>query len=233
MLQTFSISNIAGDGSTTLPYTFTSIPWTYRFYAIADTENVVTELYEDNNQAIRSLKIKAPDEILDPDNAATAPEHTSTLTSSQTLTISGNVHATFENAGGTKSAMPFSVLIFEDTDKDNVYTPGIDSKLDTGKYAIGRPDKEQPPVIVIVIHDCDHPSYLGERVYLLENDGKIAWGPVYLNELEPETPFASYESVPIITDLDGDGQAEIKIKGNSKEFVIDMDGYLKQKREID
>ncbi len=233
LLQTFTISNITGDGKTTLPYTFTAIPWTYRFYAIADTENAVVEMYEDNNQAIRSLKIKAPGEILGPDNAAAAPEHTSILTSSQTLIISGNVHATFKNAGDTKSAMPFSVLIFEDTDKDNAYTPEADKKLYEGKYAIGQLDNEQPPVIVIVIHNCDHPSYLGERVYLLAHDGKIAWGPVYLNELDPETPFASYESVPIITDLDGDGQAEIKIKGNSKEFVIDMDGYLKQKREID
>ena len=67
LLQTFSIANIAGDASTTLTYNFTAVPWTYRFYAIADTENIVTELYEANNLAIRSLKIKAPGEILGPD----------------------------------------------------------------------------------------------------------------------------------------------------------------------
>ncbi len=233
LLQTFTISNITGDGSTTLPYTFTAIPWTYRFYAIADTENTVTELYEDNNQAIRSLKIKAPGEILGPDLVPEKIDHSETTTDSHTLVISGNIHASFREKNNDNNTATFNVMVFEDKDNDHLYTPEADKKLYEGKYAIGNIDKEQPPVIAIVVHDSAHPSNLGERVYLLAHDGKIAWGPVYLNELDPETPFASYDSVPIITDLDGDGQAEIKIKGNSKEFVIDMDGYLKQKREID
>ena len=67
LLQTFAIANISSDGTNTVSYTFTAIPWTYRFYAIADSENTVTEMYEENNTAIRSLTIKSPGETLGPD----------------------------------------------------------------------------------------------------------------------------------------------------------------------
>ena len=64
-------------------------------------------------------------------------------------------------------------------------------------------------------------------VYLTEHDGKIKWGPVYLNNLAPDALFASYDSALVISDFDGDGQTEIKIKSNSNEIILDKDGYLK------
>ncbi len=136
LLQTFTISNIAADGSTTLPYTFTAIPWTYRFYAIADTENTVTELYEDNNTAIRSLKIKAPGEILGPDLVPVKIDLSSMTTDPRTLVITGTAAVTFQNKGDDKITTSFDLLVFEDTNLDGTYTPGLDNDLGTGSNTI-------------------------------------------------------------------------------------------------
>jgi large repetitive protein len=132
LLQTYAVSSIQGDGSTTVSYTFTAIPWTYRFYAIADTESVVTELYEDNNQAIRSLKIKAPGEILGPDLVPTKIDLSALTTDPLTLSVSGAAAVTLQNKGDDKITSSFSVLVFEDTDLDGAYTPGLDNVLGTG-----------------------------------------------------------------------------------------------------
>ena len=86
------LANITGDGSATVTYIFTAEPKTYRFYAVADTENVVTEMYEGNNPAIRSLKIKAPGEVLGPDLVPVKIDLTDTTTDPQTLAISGTAH---------------------------------------------------------------------------------------------------------------------------------------------
>lgn len=99
---------------------------------MADTENVVAEMYEDNNTAIRSLKIKAPGEILRPDLVPLKIDLTGTTTGPQTLAISGTAHVTLQNKGDAKITTPFSVLIFEDTDLDGKYTQGIDNALGTG-----------------------------------------------------------------------------------------------------
>jgi subtilase family serine protease len=131
LLQTFAVSNIPADGNTTLPYTFTAIPWTYRFYAIADTENVITEMYEDNNLAIRSLKIKALGETLGPDLVPVKIDLSGTATDPQTLAISGNSQVFFQNKGDDKITTSFNVLVFEDTDMDGKYTPGVDNLLST------------------------------------------------------------------------------------------------------
>ena len=100
------------------PYTFTAVPWTYRFYAIADTENSVTELYEDNNQAIRSLKIKAPGEILGPDLVPVKIDLSALTTDPSALSVSGTAAVTFQNKGDDKITSSFDVLVFEDTDLD-------------------------------------------------------------------------------------------------------------------
>jgi large repetitive protein len=135
--QTYPISNITGDGKTTFSYTFTAIPWTYRFYAIADTENVVTEMYEENNQAIRSLKIKAPGEVLGPDLVPTKIDLTDTATNPQSLAISGFAHVSFQNKGDDKITTSFNVTVFEDMDNDSIYTPGIDTFLGTSTFVTG------------------------------------------------------------------------------------------------
>ena len=228
LLTTYTVDSIQGDGTTTLPYTFTAVPWTYRFYAITDTESVVTELYETNNQAIRSLKIKVPDEILGPDNVPTAPNFTSMLFTSQTLTLSPHVKAAFENTGNAKIADSASILIFEDKDNDGRYTAGVDKFLGTGTYTIAKFNDDRLPEIVLLITQVYSPAqYMEGSVYLTEHDGKIKWGPVYLNNLAPDALFASYDSALVISDFDGDGQTEIKIKSNSNEIILDKDGYLK------
>ncbi len=131
LLQTFAIANISSDGTNTVSYAFTAIPWTYRFYAIADTENVVPEMYEDNNTAIRALTIKSPGETLGPDLIPTKVDLTDTTTDSQTLAISGTAHITFQNKGDAKITTPFNVSIFEDKDGDGKYTAGVDNLLST------------------------------------------------------------------------------------------------------
>ena len=137
LLQTYPISTIPGDGSSAVTYTFAASPQTYRFYVVADTENVVAEMYEGNNEAIRSLKIKAPGEVLGPDLVPVKVDLTDTTTDSQTLAISGTAHVTFQNKGDDKITAPFNVLIFEDRDNDGRYTAGVDSALGTSTFVTG------------------------------------------------------------------------------------------------
>src|SRR5574341_15974 len=136
LLQTFPISGIAGDGSQSVVYTFTAQPQTYRFYAVADTENIVTELYESNNQAVRSLTIKGPGETYGPDLVPVKIDLSGTTTDSQTLAISGNALVTFQNKGDAKIASSFDVLVFEDRDMDGRYTQGVDKLLGSGTNAM-------------------------------------------------------------------------------------------------
>lgn len=131
LLQVFPIQNIPGDGSVTTIYTFTAQPRTYRFYAVADPDNFITEMYKDNNQAIRSLKIKAPGEVLGPDLVPVKIDLTDTTTDPQTLAISGTARVTLQNKGDDKITQPFDVLIFEDKDGDAGYTAGVDNLIST------------------------------------------------------------------------------------------------------
>jgi large repetitive protein len=131
LLQVFPISNIPGDGSITNTYTFTAQPRTYRFYAVADPENQVTEMYKDNNTAIRALTIKNPGDLLGPDLVPIKIDLTDTITNPQTLAISGTAHVTFLNRGDDKITTPLNVIIFEDRDGDGKYTAGVDNLLGT------------------------------------------------------------------------------------------------------
>ncbi len=137
LLQTYAVTSIPGDGSATVTYTFTASPQTYRFYAIADTENVVAEMYEDNNLAIRSLKIKAPGEVLGPDLVPIKIDLSGSITDPLTLAISGNAQVTFQNKGDNKIELPFNVIVFEDKDNNGVYTSGMDNLLGTSTMVTG------------------------------------------------------------------------------------------------
>lgn len=129
LLRTYPVAGIQGDGTTTVSYAFTAAPGTYRFYAIADTENVVTEMYEENNTAIRSLKVKAPGEILGPDLVPVKIDLTDMTTDPRTLAVGGKAFVTFQNKGDDKITTPFTVSLFEDTDLDGRYTAGVDTLL--------------------------------------------------------------------------------------------------------
>ncbi len=227
-LQTFAIANIPGDGSATLTYTFTAAAQTYRFYAATDSDNTVVEMYEDNNIAIRSLKVKGSSEILGPDLIPIKIDASGTTTDPQTLAISGTVHVTIRNNGDDKITTPFNVIIFEDKDNDHLYTSQIDRKLETGRYAVGLIGRDQQPAIAIVVHDSDESSYPGERAYLLEPCGTITWGPEYIDNVDPAVHSADNNSQPVITDFDGDGEMEIVVRKTDKDIVLNGDGYLKK-----
>ncbi|MEW6683736.1 MAG: CARDB domain-containing protein [Nitrospirota bacterium] len=131
LLQTYPAPNLLGDANTTVTYTFTAEARTYRFYVVADADGQVTELDEGNNQAMRSLRIKAPGEILGPDLIALKIDVENATTDNQTLAISGSVLVTVQNTGDAKITTPSSVLIFDDTDFDSRYTAGVDTLLGT------------------------------------------------------------------------------------------------------
>lgn len=129
LLRIFPITTIAGDGSATLTYTFSAEARTYRFYAVADPDNSVTELDKTNNLAVRSITVKGPGETLGPDLLPTALDLSGMTTDPQTLAVGGNALVTFQNKGDAKIATPFSVIVFEDTDHDGRYTAGVDALL--------------------------------------------------------------------------------------------------------
>ncbi|MFZ5862833.1 MAG: CARDB domain-containing protein [Nitrospirota bacterium] len=131
LLQTAPVSNLLGDATTTLTYSFTAEARTYRFYVVADSDGQVTELDEANNQAMRSLRIKAPGEILGPDLVPITLDVDGATTNGQTLGIGGSVQVTIQNKGDAKITTPSSVLIFDDADFDRRYTAGVDTLLGT------------------------------------------------------------------------------------------------------
>jgi hypothetical protein len=229
LLQTFPIANLSGDGSATLTYTFTAEPKTYQFTALADTENVVAEMYEDNNTAIRALKIKAQGETSGPDNMQTMPDFTNMLFTSQTVTISAHVKAAFQNIDDAKMADSSSVLIFDDKNGDGTYTQGLDALIGKGAYTAAKLNDEPMPEFVLLIMRAYSPAlYIEGSVYLVEHDGKINWGPVYLRQLASEISRASYERATVTADGDKDAEPVIRIRANDKDMILDKDGYLKQ-----
>jgi subtilase family serine protease len=137
LMQNFPIANIAGDGSQSLVYSFTASPQTYRFYAVADTENVVAEMYEENNLAVRSLTIKSFGETYGPDLVPVKIDLSGTTTDPQTLAISGNALVFFQNKGDDKITTSFNVTVFEDRDNDGKYTAGVDTTLGTSAFVTG------------------------------------------------------------------------------------------------
>ncbi len=136
LLRTFPITTIAGDGSATLTYTFTAEARTYRFYAVADPDNGVTELDKTNNLAVRSLTVKGPGETLGPDLLPTELDLSAITTDPQTLAVGGKALVTFQNKGDAKITAPFSVLVFEDIDRDGRYTAGVDTLLGTATNSL-------------------------------------------------------------------------------------------------
>ncbi len=58
------------------------------------------------------------------------------------------------------------------------------------------------------------------RIWLLEHDGSVAWGPVTL-------PGGGAGGPPTIGDVDGDGEPEIGVAGNSRYVVFETDGSIR------
>ena len=79
-----------------------------------------------------------------------------------------------------------------------------------GLTAVGNFNGDSFPEIVIVSRG---------RVFLLDNQGQVIWGPVSL-------PGIGNGGPPTIADMDGDGLPEIGIAGSSQYFVLNDDGSV-------
>ncbi len=113
-------------------------------------------------------------------------------------------------------------------DPDGWYTAGVDKIFGYGIASTAKLDGNPYPEIVLMItHDSVASLSLAGRIYLLEHDGGIQWGPVYLQQLGSETP-PPYDNVTITVDRDIDGEPVIGIQVNEQYLTLDRDGYLKK-----
>src|SRR5882672_6028431 len=81
----------------------------------------------------------------------------------------------------------------------------------SGAYvAIGNLDADPFPEIVVVNNG---------KVWVLEHDGTIKWGPVAI-------PGGGFGGPPTIADMDGDGVPEIGVAGASRYVVLRADGSI-------
>lgn len=88
--------------------------------------------------------------------------------------------------------------------------------LRDGLPAVGNFDSDAWPEIVLVTD---------ERVYLLEHDGTVVWGPVRL-------PGRGLGGAPTIADVDGDGAPEIGVAAATTYTVFETDGSIKWSQPI-
>jgi subtilase family serine protease len=135
LLQSFEIADLAGDASQELIYGFTADRGTYRFHAVCDPDNRVSEMYEGNNLAIRSLLVKSSAEAKGPDLAPLEFDLSAAATDPQNLRVSGMAKVKFQNKGDDKVTTPFRVTVFEDRDGDGLYTEGTDLSLGWWDYS--------------------------------------------------------------------------------------------------
>lgn len=80
-----------------------------------------------------------------------------------------------------------------------------------GKNAVGNFDDDEYPEIVVVASG---------RVWLLEHDSTVKWGPVSI-------PGGGEGGPPTVSDFDNDGQVEIGVVGATQYAVFETDGTLK------
>lgn len=66
---------------------------------------------------------------LDPDLVATGVDPAGTTTNPQTLQLSGTTTVTLQNSGSLAVTTPFSLTLFEDSDRDGLYSAGVDNVL--------------------------------------------------------------------------------------------------------
>jgi len=85
------------------------------------------------------------------------------------------------------------------------------ASLPDGYNAVGNFDGDPQAEIVLVS---------GGRVWLLEHDMTVKWGPVTI-------PGGGLGGPPTVADFDGDGEPEIGVAGNSRYVVIETNGAIK------
>lgn len=232
LLQTFAISNLAGDATQELSYPFTAARGTYRFYAICDPENQVTELHEDNNLAIRSLLVKTSAEAKGPDLVPLEFDLSGVTTDPQSLRISGTATVKFQNKGDDKVATPFRITVFEDKDGDGLYTEGTDLALGYWDYATAM----NPNMVgIVTINLAGTVTFRDAPIYAMLDSGQVVFeqnktnntvrkGSVCenrpANPIEPvlkwkfsDPTFGRISTSPVVislTDTNGDGRIDDK-----------------------
>ncbi|MFQ5858024.1 MAG: FG-GAP-like repeat-containing protein, partial [Anaerolineae bacterium] len=90
--------------------------------------------------------------------------------------------------------------------------------LTDGFNAVADFDDDPFPEVVLVTQG---------RVYLLEHDGTVKWGPLELPTRECPDTCTSVGGPPTIADVDGDGRPEIGVANAYFYTVVETDGTLK------
>ncbi len=86
--------------------------------------------------------------------------------------------------------------------------------LHDGYNAIANLDEDRFPEVVLVSQ---------QRVFVLEHDGVIKWGPISL----PGPVDQNWGGPPTVADVDGDDEAEIGVAGGYYYTVFETDGRIK------
>lgn len=172
LLQTFPITDLAGDATQEISYPLTAARGTYRFYAVCDPEKQVTELHEDNNLAIRSLLVKTSAEAKGPDLVPLEFDLLGTTTDPQSLRVSGTAKIKFQNKGDDKVATPFRITVFEDKDGDGIYTAGTDLALGSWDYATPM----NPNMVgVVSINLAGTVTFRDAPIYAMVDSGQVVF----------------------------------------------------------
>jgi hypothetical protein len=142
----------------------------------------------------------------------------------QVLNNNGTIRWTGTGGRGSQSSIgPLSLVADVDLDGapdvvagNTVYRANgtilyQNTSLPDGYNAVGNFDNDPNPEIVLV---------QGGRVWLLEHDLTVKWGPVSI-------PGGGNGGPPTVADYDGDGLPEIGVAGASRYVVLDTNGTLK------
>lgn len=141
----------------------------------------------------------------------------------QVLNNDGTLRWTGTGGKGEQSTGPLSLVSDIDLDGKSEIVAGNTvyafdgsikwqaSSLPDGYNAVGNFDNDDMAEIVLV---------RAGKVWLLEHDGLIKWGPVTI-------PGGGVGGPPTIADYDNDGAPEIGIAGSSRYVVLETDGTVK------
>jgi subtilase family serine protease len=106
-------------------------PGRNNLYVLADPDNLIGEVTEANNSAMKVVYKTDPNGA---DIAVTAIDASSITTDTQALTVEGTLNVTVENKSTVSVTTPFALTAYEDMNNNAIYDSDIDNKL--GEIAI-------------------------------------------------------------------------------------------------